>query len=84
MKSSNSVLVKLDALSEATMSGKPRVAKVDISLSLIEGEVVGVEICMSIHLEYIPKMTNSVCGRPPAVGLLFIRTLVAGFALWPL
>ena len=33
---------------------------------------------MDIHIHLV---SNCVCGRPPAVGLLLIRRLVAGLAL---
>ena len=47
----NSLLTKLDPLSDTTISGKPCEAKVDLILSMVTLEVAEFTQWISIHLE---------------------------------
>ena len=48
----NSLLTKLDPLSDTTISGKPCEEKIDFILSMVTLEVVELTQWISIHLEW--------------------------------
>ena len=56
----NSLLTKLDPLSDTTISGKPCEAKVDLILSMVTLEVAEFTQWISIHLEWASVISKNI------------------------
>ena len=56
----NSLLTKLDPLSDTTISGKPCEAKVDLILSLVTLEVAEFTQWISSHLELASMISKNI------------------------
>ena len=56
----NSLLTKLEPLSDTTISGRPCEAKVDLTLSMVTLEVVEFTQWISSHLEWTSMISKNI------------------------
>ena len=61
ISSSNSELVKLVPLSVTMVSGRPKVAKVCLNLSMVTADVAEAVMCTSIHFKYTSIAPMAFC-----------------------